>query len=44
MLNEHEKNLVREDKIIAAIVSLRQRTGLNLKESKSIVDNYRKGV
>lgn len=42
-VTECEKTLIKEDKLIAAIKSVRHRTGLNLTDSKAIVDNYRFG-
>lgn len=40
-LNEHEKALVADKRLIIAIKSVRERLGLGLKEAKDIVDTYR---
>jgi len=42
-LTDEEKAFVAQNKIIAAIKLVRQRTGLNLRDSKIIIDNYRFG-
>jgi len=40
-LSEEEKNLIKDKKIIPAIKSYRERTGMDLMSSKAVVDHYR---